>query len=229
MAAVKKITCYLFMGAPGVGKGTFAKLMKRKSNVSELSIGEVVREEISKKSEYGEFFSGFVKKGELIPDTLINEIVRDRLNQSNNDIILDGYPRNVDQARYLDSNFESTLDIKAVNIMLNKDIAIEKIMNRMVCKTCKAGFNSANFVNDGYDMPALLPNPCTCVLGPSKCNPVMEKREDDDREVIAKRFEEYDMKTAPLIDYYEKKGKLLNFQVKKGVKDIDELIALITA
>jgi len=199
------------------------------AHISLINISEVVRQEISNDSKHGRYFNEFVKKGELIPDSLINDIVKERLQNSNESIILDGYPRNVEQAEYLDNEFSFSWNIKAVNIVLNTEIAVEKLLNRMVCKTCKSGFNSANYVNDGYDMPALLPDPSKCVLGVSNCNPVMEKREDDDRDVIVRRFNEYDLKTSPLIDYYKSRGNLINFQVKRGVKDIDDLMHAINS
>eukprot|EP01035_Chromulina_nebulosa_P018641 gene18641-24382_t len=232
----KKRTCYIFLGAPGVGKGTFAKIITKQLGMKHFAIGDLIREEIANiDSPYSKDFEKYVSKGKLIPDHLINDIAINNIMHSSVDIILDGYPRNLSQAELLDKklNLYNNSDhnishrIVAVNIMLNKEVTIEKLLGRMVCKTCKHEFNSANIMSNGYLMPAILPNPETCSLGKDKCNPVMEKRIDDTIETITKRFLEFEAKTAPLIDFYHKKNSLITFNVKKGVKDAPDLMKLL--
>lgn len=84
-------------------------------------------------------------------------------------------------------------------------------------------------MHDGYCMPAVLPNPEKCKLGKDKCNFVEEKRSDDNLETITKRFQEFKVKTAPLLDYYSKQKKLYTFNVKKGVADAPDLVNLMTS
>jgi adenylate kinase len=82
-------------------------------------------------------------------------------------------------------------------------------------------------MQDGFDMPAMLPDAATCSKGPQGCKPVIHRRNDDTEEVIAKRLQEYDIKTAPIVDYYRSRNELVTFHVRKGVKDSPQLLQLI--
>lgn len=190
---------------------------------------DLVRDEIRKSSSYGREFQGYVNQGKLIPDALINDMAIKKLKQLDRSAILDGYPRNLDQAKLLDQEIDQMgqRQVVAVNIALDREVTIEKLLGRMLCKTCKDEFNSANINRNGYIMPALLPDPQKCKLGPEKCHFIEERRPDDNLETISKRFDEYEKKTAPLIQYYDDKKALNTFHVKKGVRDAPDLIKLL--
>lgn len=175
--------------------------------------------------------------GKLVSDDIANEAVTKVLESSKKDgktLILDGYPRTPDQATYLAEHYSKiygkSKPLVAINIEMEKFAAIEKVMGRRSCKTCKQVFNIANIIGNGYDMPALLPTKESCGLEDfAKCNPDYETRVDDNLETIEKRFEEYDSKTKPLLDFYSQQGMLKTFIVKKGVKDTDELLSMMTS
>jgi adenylate kinase len=189
-----------------------------------------VRDEIRKEgSAYGREFQQYVNQGKLIPDELINNMAINKLKQMERSVILDGYPRNLEQAALLDREIGSMGQRKvvAVNIALDREVTIEKLLGRVICKTCKDEFNTANIDRNGYVMPALMPDPKKCKLGPDKCNFVEERRPDDNLETITKRFDEFERKTAPLIKYYGDKSALKTFHVKKGVRDAPDLIKLL--
>jgi adenylate kinase len=189
---------------------------------------DLVRAEIRQDgSKYGKIFQEFVKQGKLIPDELVNALALDTIKASSKNLILDGYPRNIPQAVLLDLELADRFQVSAVHLQLDRSVTTEKLLGRMVCKTCRDEFNSANIMNNGYCMPALLPDPLKCKLGQEKCHPIMEKRDDDTAETIQKRFIEFDEQTAPLMDYYTKRNALINFHVKKGVEDAPDLAKLL--
>ena len=190
-----------------------------------LLFSDMLRAEVASKSKIGLTIGEKMSQGLLISDDIANEVIRSSIAKANG-YILDGYPRTVPQAEFLESISKSGLI--AVNITMEKEIAIEKLLSRRTCATCGDSFNVANIIKDGYDMPALLPDKSKCSKG-ELCNPVYEMRNDDNREVIERRFEEYSRKTEPLLDFYGKRNRLINFTVKKGVKDTDALLAQMQA
>lgn len=221
-------SCLIFLGAPGVGKGTFSKILCKDMNMEHIALGDIIRQEIKTgQSQYAKKFQDCVKAGKLIPDEYVNEFALDRIQNTKKNIILDGYPRTIQQAEFLEKQVGNSFNIKALHITLDREVTMEKLLSRMVCTTCKDEFNSAHIMTNGYDMPALLPNPQTCKLGSDKCNPVMEQRVDDTKETIVKRFEEYDAKTKPLIDFYTSRNAMETFAVKKGKRDAPDLMQLI--
>lgn len=225
---IKKPFCYIFIGFPGVGKGTFAKIISRQTDVEHIAIGDLVRHEITHKSPSGLKFQNYVAQGKLIPDDLIDRIAIDRVSSTSKSVILDGYPRNQSQASNLETSLNNSHHILAINITLDEQVTIDKLLGRMLCKTCKDEFNSTHILRNGYDMPAILPDPATCKLGPENCKFIADKRVDDNIETIKKRMEEFEKQTKPLIRFYESKNALVTFDVKKGARDAPDLLNVIT-
>ena len=216
-----------------VGKGTFASLIAEALTLNHVDMGKLLRTEIQNASDFGKSLKTYMSKGELVPDKLVNQFAINSIKYSNwteyKGILLDGFPRNVEQAKYLDtalSQMNIKIDVKAINISLEKWVAVEKCLGRRVCKTCKKGFNTAHIVEEGFDMPAIHPYASTCKNIPS-CAPILEKRDDDDIDIITKRFDSFNVKTKPLLDYYKSKGGLKSFEVKRGIKDTNLLIDLM--
>jgi adenylate kinase len=210
-----------------VGKGSFGKLIaQRTTEWAHLSLGEYMRKEISKQTALGADISLAVAEGRLVPDKLANELLKKILNeyqqQRKKVIILDGYPRTIHQAEYLKENFP-TMDFSAVHIMLERWVAIQKTLGRQSCVNCGGSFNSSDIRTHGFFMPALVPNPATCPLK-EHCNPVFEKRSDDTRELAEVRYNEYLLKTSPLLEWYGSRNLLKSFEVKKGIADVDLLL-----
>lgn len=219
----------IFIGAPGVGKGTFAKLICKTTGWSTVSMGEKMREEVKAGTDLGKTLAKRLANGELIEDDVVNSLLFKHLYDisSNNSgtefgqgVILDGYPRTVGQSEAFVQRFGASL---AVNIRLDQEVTIKKLLGRRLCKNCNESFNTAHVVEGDYDMPAILPE-SSCEQGRDH---VLMKRDDDTLESIKNRFELYTQKTEPILKHFDDEGMLVNFDVKKGVKDTPQLLALI--
>eukprot|EP01083_Nonionella_stella_P096501 271324_1 len=211
----------VFLGAPGVGKGTFAKRLAPKYNVEIISTGDIIRTEIKNKTEIGMKVKEISERGDLVPDEIVTEMAKNRLKTMENGWILDGFPRTVGQAEAL-SEFAS-LDF-VLNLELRRDVLTEKICARRVCDGCGENYNVADINRDGIVMTPLLPK----VEGVcDKCGCGLKQRDDDTVEVVQNRLEIYDSQTLPLVDFYKKRGLLLDFDIKKGVDDLPKLVELI--
>ena len=195
---------------------------------------DILREKVKDWSSLGEEIKRTMNSGKLISDKFANEIIVQTILDTEEQrlydgLLLDGYPRTLFQAQYFDlfcAN-QSKRDFSVVNIQLDASVAVAKLLGRRICKTCGDSFNTAHIVKNGYDMPAILPSSQTCKLGPTACNPDLLKRDDDTAETITTRIAQHDINTAPILEYYQKKGVLKTFNVYKGVKDVDALIKLI--
>lgn len=179
-----------------------------------------------KKSPLGSSISAAMAEGRLVSDHLANKIAMQGLTEQRakniNVVILDGYPRTISQAEHLLENL-SGVEFSAVHIMLERWVAIHKTLGRQTCKNCGGSFNSSDIRTHGFFMPALVPIPEKCPLK-ELCNPVFEKRADDTRETAEIRYEEYLEKTTPLLDFYRERNILTNFDVKKGIADVELLM-----
>jgi len=236
----------ILIGAPGVGKGTFAKLVAKQTGWKHICIGDILRREVQNETTLGKEIGAELSKGNLLPDTLINAIAYKHLQilsasyaqttspehiaRWGKAVLLDGYPRTLGQAASLTQRMVDTDDKcanVAVHIALEPWVAVQKLLHRSTCATCGDGFNTADIMSGGYDMPAILPNKATCRLGAAKCDPVLLNRNDDTEEIIASRMVEYGTKTRPIVQYYKDRGELSVFAVKKGVKDTPQLLQLM--
>ncbi|CAK4494846.1 unnamed protein product [Aphanomyces euteiches] len=214
----------MFLGPPGVGKGTYATRIAPKLNIPTISTGDLVRAEIKRDSALGKQIKEFSSTGKLVPDEIILTMVRARLQEQDaqRGYILDGFPRNVSQAIGFDKI--DTLDL-VVNFELPEWVLLEKISGRRMCSSCGTGFNVANINQGEYVMPPLLPKvDGVC----DKCGGThLIQRPDDAVDVVRHRLKVYDDETAPLISYYEEKGVLKNFHVTKGLADLDRLMIVL--
>jgi len=229
-------TRFIFIGAPGVGKGTFAQIISQRYNWKHFSLGEHLRKETQEKTPLGLQIAPLLSAGKLVPDSFVNSIVLNTLLQydkDNNSFILDGFPRSVEQANILDSEYVRKFDRKlvAVNITLNEEITIQKLLGRRICSQCKQSFNVAHVVHDSYDMPAILPDQSSCPERRSQvqCMQQFVSRDDDSHEIIQHRLHDYQSKIDPLLEFYRSKNALVSFEVHKGVKDVEKLFAAMTS
>lgn len=239
MAATTRLKHFVLIGAPGVGKGTFAKLFCDSQQWSHLSIGDLMRAEVKQGSAIGRRIQDSISAGRLVPDELANEIAfgflaalpppksKEGGDTRQGGVLLDGYPRTVQQAELLLSKVDP-LSVVAMHLKMDQSVAVRKLLARVKCVPCQQGFNTANIIGDGYDMPALLPNPATCPLGAGKCKPVFERRSDDTQETIVKRFDEFYALTEPVLDVFARRHLLREFVVKKGIADAPELLRTLT-
>lgn len=189
----------IFLGAPGAGKGTLAELLSAHDGLVHISTGAILREEIKVGSELGKEADDYVKTGQLVPESLINSMLEKRLQQDDLSAgyILDGYPRTLEQAEFLDqllTKLGTPLD-RVVLVDVPQDLIIKRLSSRLTCPNCGAIYNL-------LQQPPQKEGIC------DKCGSALVVREDDKEEVIRHRLEVYEENTKPLIDYYADKNLL---------------------
>jgi adenylate kinase len=207
----------ILLGAPGAGKGTQAGKISRKFNIPHISTGDILRHEIKNGTELGKKISKYVESGELVPDEFIIEIIKNKINsgQLKNGFIMDGFPRNLKQAKMFSEMLDELgikLD-KVINIVVSKDEIINRLNSRRICSSCKSIFSSNNGSNGLERCP--------------KCGGKLLKRKDDSADVIKNRLEVYESETKPLIDFYSDEGLLVDIDGSGRAEDITERILKI--
>lgn len=201
----------ILLGPPGAGKGTQAVNIVEKYNIPHISTGDIFRKNIKEGTDLGKKAKEYMDKGLLVPDELVVAIVKDRLTEKDcvEGFLLDGFPRTVVQADSLDDELKGLnyeLD-KVINIEVSKEELIERAVGRRVCKDCGATYH-IKF------NPSKIEGKCDV------CGGELIQRKDDTVETVTKRIEVYLEQTQPLINYYEKKGILINVD---GKQDIDKV------
>ena len=208
----------IMLGAPGTGKGTIAGILAKELEIPQVSTGDIFRQHIKEKTELGQLAESYISKGNLVPDDVTISLVENRLGEPDveNGIILDGFPRTVKQAEELDKILENKG--KKVNIVINlttpEEEIIERIVNRRVCSNqqCKAVYN-------------LVLNPPKQEGICDKCGHELVQRKDDNIDTIKSRLKNYFEITSPLVEYYEKTGKLYSALVSKTINKLGEDVA----
>lgn len=210
----------VLLGPPGVGKGTQASAIVGKYNIPHISTGDIFRANIKEGTELGKEAKSYMDKGLLVPDELVVSIVKDRLTEEDcsEGFLLDGFPRTLEQADALDKEL-SKMGIKlnkVVNIDAEKEVLIERAIGRRICKSCGATYHiSFN--------PPKLENVCDIDGGE------LFQRDDDTEETVATRIEVYNKQTQPLIDYYQRKGIILNVDGTRPINDIfQEIVSALS-
>jgi adenylate kinase len=206
----------VLLGAPGSGKGTQAQRLQAKFGVPQVSSGDLLRDAVARKTDLGLKAKAAMEAGQLVSDEIVLGLIRERLAQpdASNGFILDGFPRNSDQAATLSRLLvDIGQPLEAVLLMdVRTKTLIERLAGRRVCRACGA-------VHAVTALPA--PNaPCT------KCGGELYQRNDDKEEVIAKRLEVYQSQTKPLIEHYSKLGLL---KVIKGEGTLELITARMEA
>jgi len=207
----------VLLGAPGSGKGTQAQRLQAKFNVPQISSGDLLRDAVSRKTALGLKAKAAMEAGQLVSDDIVLGLIRERLSQSDaqNGFILDGFPRNSDQAATLSKLLvDIGQPLQAVLLMdVRTKTLVERLAGRRVCKHCGKVFSVA-----------ALPDDMTCAknLGGHE----LFQRADDKEEVIAKRLDVYQSQTKPLIDHYTKLGLL---KVIKGEGSLESITARMEA
>ncbi len=200
---------FIFLGAPGAGKGTQAELLSWKLNIPHISTGDILRDEVKKGTLLGEKVMAFMSKGELVPDGLILEVVKKRLKEKDckEGFILDGFPRTLVQAESLDkllNEIDKKID-RVIKIKVSDETIIKRLSARLVCELCGADYN----------LETRSPKEAgRCDL----CGGELEQRIDDKKEVILNRLEVYERQTQPLESYYQGQGKLIEIDGEKDKK-----------
>ena len=185
----------ILLGAPGAGKGTQATRISEKFGLPHISTGDIFRDNIKRQTKIGMLAKSYTDKGQLVPDEVTCEIVKDRLQNADckNGYLLDGFPRNFFQAEELDKF--SKVDA-VINIDIDLSLLMDRLCGRRVCKECGESYHVST-----------LGGETKC----ARCGGELYQRKDDNPETVQKRLDVYKAQTAPLIEYYTRKGLILNF------------------
>ncbi len=187
------MTRLIFLGAPGAGKGTQAQILAESMGIPHISTGDILRAEVKEQTPLGLQAKSYMNKGELVPDSLLLDMIRERLAQpdASQGWILDGFPRNVTQAEFLDkllTEIQQSYDF-AINLNVPQERLVERLLNRAT----------------------------------------IQNRPDDTEEVIRRRLVIYDEQTAPLIDYYQRKGVFREVDGDRELTEVTDHLAAIVS
>ena len=196
----------ILFGAPGSGKGTQALMFGERLNVRRISLGDILREEVKKDSELGNEVKGYMDKGLLVPDEVVAKVIEANLNT--NGFVLDGYPRNINQAKTLDEILDKKgMKLDAVIYLdVDEDTIVSRLSKRLMCKSCDAIYHLDN-------MPPKKEGIC------DKCGATLIQRDDDTPEVIRKRWDVFMKANEPILDFYSNKNKLIKVDGRGNRKE----------
>ena len=208
----------IMLGAQGTGKGTVAGLISEQTGLPQISTGDIFRKNISEKTPLGVEADKYISKGNLVPDDITVPMVEDRLtwDDAKNGVILDGFPRTIEQAEKLAKILAKKgekIDL-VINLVTPKEEIIDRMLTRRVCtnQDCKATYNIKLH-------PPVKEGIC------DKCgSPLKQRADDSDPEAIKRRLEIYEEKTSPLVEYYKEKGVLrtetVSISINRMGKDV---------
>lgn len=205
----------VLLGLPGAGKGTQAALLEEQTGLPHVTTGELFRENIRLGSELGKKAQPFVESGRLVPDEITIGMLLDRIAQPDCDdgCMLDGFPRNTEQARALDEALGATskkID-RAVYIRVPTDELVRRLTGRWSCPQCGAVYHETN-------QPPKTPGIC------DNCGSKLYQREDDKPEVVRTRLEVNEKNLEPLLDYFRQQGKLCEANGEAGVEEVTRAV-----
>lgn len=204
----------VFIGPPGIGKGTYAKMLKQKYGIPHISTGDIFREEIAKGTELGLKIRQYVEKGLLVPDEIVIEVVKKVLQspECSKGFVLDGFPRTIKQAEELDKIV--TIDVVFL-FEAPVDIIVERVSGRLVCPNCGAIYNI-------MWKPPRVTGICDV------CGHQLMRRKDDEPDVVRTRYQIYRQTFEPVINYYRRKKLLVEIDASREaeivVKDVEEVL-----
>lgn len=194
----------ILLGAPGAGKGSQATKISKEYGIAHISTGDALRANIKEGTELGKFAKSYIDKGQLVPDEVVVGIVADRIGKEDcrNGFLLDGFPRTVVQAEAL----EKLTDIDVViNIDVDFDVITGRISGRRMCE-CGESYHISTYKSD------------VC----AKCGKKLYQRADDNEETVKNRLDVYARQTAPLIDFYATRNKLVTVDGNKSIDEVFE-------
>ncbi len=176
----------LIFGPPGSGKGTYSSRIEDRIDVEHIATGDIFREAVKKETKLGRKVKEYLDRGDLVPDELVNKVVREKLKEKD-DFILDGYPRTVDQAKFL----ESFTDLDALIVLdVTDEIIIKRLSSRRICRECGEVYNKLFNPPERDDI---------C----DECGGELYQRDDDKPDVIKDRINTYENRSEPVLDYFE--------------------------
>ncbi|MDL1971787.1 MAG: adenylate kinase [Deltaproteobacteria bacterium] len=209
----------IFLGPPGAGKGTQAKMLVERYGIPQVSTGDILRAAVAEGTELGKKAKEYMEAGKLVPDEVVIGIIEERLKQSDCEkgFILDGFPRTVPQAEALDKVLEKMG--RKIDHVLTLDVPEEELIRRLTgrrtCKKCGAMYH-------------IIFNPPKVEGVCDKCGGELYQRPDDNEETVRSRLSVYEQQTSPLIDFYEKKGLVRKIDGRGEIKEIfDQIVKIL--
>jgi adenylate kinase len=204
----------ILFGPPGAGKGTQAKLLTEKLGLPHISTGDILRAEVKNDTDLGREAKGYMNSGKLVPDSLVTEMVRKRMQAADlkKGFILDGYPRTEAQARSLDEILKDGIDM-AIYLATSEPVVVRRLSGRRVCPKCGTNYHMTN-------MPPKKDMLCDA------CNVALFQRPDDNEATVKNRLAVYLKESSAVLDYYRKQGKLENVS---GDLDCEEVFKIVVA
>lgn len=208
----------ILFGPPGAGKGTHARILSEKWKIPHLAAGDLLRGHIREATDVGKRAKAILERGELVPDALINELMAEQLEKpaAKRGFILDGYPRTLGQAEALEEvlgRHRERLD-SALYFKTSEEVVVERLSGRLVCPQCGANFHIRN-------IPPKKKGICDRCQGP------LVERSDDRPETVRHRLKVYEKETAPLLEFYRKRGLLREVPGDFDVSELQEELAKV--
>ncbi len=204
----------IFLGPPACGKGTQTNRLSEFLGLPHIDTGSLLRAEIAKESEEGKTAKSFIDKGLLVPVTLVAKIIKNKLasKECENGYVLDGFPRSLEQAQQLEEinkevDGDKKASFKAIYFDIDPQILLERIIYRQSCPQCGEIYNKKF-------KPSKVEDEC------DKCHVPLKTRADDNAEVAKSRFDTYFEQTAPLVEFYEKKGVLTKLDAMGSIEEV---------
>jgi adenylate kinase len=201
----------VMLGSPGVGKGTYAKILSDKYNIPRISVGDLFRKAIRDETELGKKIRGYVSRGDLVPDEMVIELVKERLQEDDckNGFFLDGFPRTIAQAEAMEK-FKKV--DKAFNFVASDGVIMSRLGGRRTCRECGAIYHVEN-------IPSKVEGVC------DRCGGGLYQRSDETSQAIKNRLRVYREKTKPVVDYFRKKGLLADIDANYQFEEVDKVIS----
>ncbi len=205
----------ILLGAPGAGKGTQAVMLVEEKGLAKVSPGDLFRKAVEQETELGKQAKAYMEKGQLVPDKITIEMILERLAKPdcNGGAILDGFPRNLKQAKALDKALaqQNRAIDKVINIKVTEEEVLKRLSGRWICRNCQAPYHQVS-------SPPKAAGKC------DRCSGELYQRADDNPATIKKRLEVYLKEASPLIDYYKRAGKLVEIISDGGPKAVHQRI-----
>ena len=207
----------ILFGPPGAGKGTQAQKIVDKFNLYQVSTGDLLRNEIKKKSDIGIKIEKIISQGDFVTDDIVNDLLKLVITNPiyKNRIVFDGYPRNINQAQNLEIILNS--DNQSINFILflkvNREIIEKRILGRITCEKCN------KTLNEYLDKEEIENHECGKIY--------LKKRKDDNKETIITRYEEYMKKTKPVLDFYSSRSYFHEIDGSQKIREITSKIEQI--
>ena len=205
----------ILLGAAGAGKGTQAVMLAEKKKLTQVASGDLFRKALQQETELGKKAKVYMEKGQLVPDEITIQMVMERLGEQDctKGAILDGFPRNLEQAKALDKALDkqSRAIDKVMYIKVSEGELLKRLGGRWICRNCQAPYHEV-------DSPPKVAGKC------DRCGGELYQRADDNVATVKKRLEVYFGETSPLIDYYRQAGKLLEVNGEGSMAEVNRRI-----